>query len=100
MADKKQPVLSIENLTMDFELGKTCHAVRDTSVRIEPGEMVALVGESGCGKTMTALAAIGLQPRNAKIPQGKILFDGSELRGLTEDQWNQYRGRKIGRAHV
>lgn len=95
MADKKQPVLSIENLTMDFELGKTCHAVRDTSVRIEPGEMVALVGESGCGKTMTALAAIGLQPRNAKIPQGKILFDGSELRGLTEDQWNQYRGRNI-----
>ena len=95
MADKKQPVLSIENLTMDFELGKTCHAVRDTSVRIKPGEMVALVGESGCGKTMTALAAIGLQPRNAKIPQGKILFDGSELRGLTEDQWNQYRGRNI-----
>ena len=44
---------------------------------------------------MTALAAIGLQPRNAKIPQGKILFDGSELRGLTEDQWNQYRGRNI-----
>ena len=95
MADKKQPVLSIENLTMDFELGKTCHAVRDTSVCIEPGEMVALVGESGCGKTMTALSAIGLQPRNAKIPQGKILFDGSDLRGLNEEQWNQYRGRNI-----
>ena len=96
MADKKIPVLSIENLTVDFQLhGKTCHAVRDTSVRVEPGEMVALVGESGCGKTMTALSAIGLQPRNAKIPQGKILFDGSELRGLAEDQWNQYRGRDI-----
>ena len=94
MADKT-PVLSIESLTVDFDLGKTCHAVRDTSVRIEPGEMVALVGESGCGKTMTALAAIGLQPRNAKIPQGKILFDGSELRGLEEEQWNQYRGRNI-----
>ena len=52
MADKT-PVLSIESLTVDFDLGKTCHAVRDTSVRIEPGEMVALVGESGCGKTMT-----------------------------------------------
>ena len=77
----EKPVLSIESLTVDFDLGKTCHAVRDTSVRIEPGEMVALVGESGCGKTMTALSAIGLQPRNAKIPQGKILFDGSDLRG-------------------
>ena len=95
MADKKIPVLSIESLTVDFDLGKTCHAVRDTSVRIEPGEMVALVGESGCGKTMTALSAIGLQPRGAKIPQGKILFDGSELRGLNEEQWNQYRGRNI-----
>ena len=41
MADKKIPVLSIESLTVDFDLGKTCHAVRDTSVRIEPGEMVA-----------------------------------------------------------
>ena len=71
MAGKKKPVLSIESLTVDFDLGKTCHAVRDTSVRIEPGEMVALVGESGCGKTMTALSAIGLQPRNAKIPQGR-----------------------------
>ena len=71
MADKKQPVLSIENLTMDFELGKTCHAVRDTSVRIEPGEMVALVGESGCGKTMTALAAIGLQPGTPRSPRAR-----------------------------
>ena len=94
MADKS-PVLSIESLTVDFDLNKTCHAVRDTSVRIEPGEMVALVGESGCGKTMTALSAIGLQPQNAKIAQGKILFDGSELRGLSEEQWNQYRGRNI-----
>ena len=84
MAGKKKPVLSIESLTVDFDLGKTCHAVRDTSVRVEPGEMVALVGESGCGKTMTALSAIGLQPQNAKIPQGKILFDGSELRGLND----------------
>ena len=95
MADKKTPVLQIDSLTVDFDLGKTCHAVRDTSVRVEPGEMVALVGESGCGKTMTALSAIGLQPQNAKIPQGKILFDGSELRGLNEEQWNQYRGRNI-----
>ncbi len=96
MADKNIPVLSIENLTVDFRLhGKLCHAVRDASVRVEPGEMVALVGESGCGKTVTALSAIGLQPRNASIPQGKLLFDGSELRGLLEDQWNQYRGRDI-----
>ena len=42
MAGKKKPVLSIESLTVDFDLGKTCHAVRDTSVCIEPGEMVAL----------------------------------------------------------
>ena len=95
MADKKIPVLSIESLTVDFDLGKTCHAVRDTSVRIEPGEMVALVGESGCGKTMTALSAIGLQPRGAKIPQGKILFDGSELRG-EKHVWRHSRHHQAG----
>ena len=50
MADKKQPVLSIENLTMDFELGKTCHAVRDTSVRIKPGEMVAWWGNPAAAR--------------------------------------------------
>ena len=52
-------------------------------------------GGIGLRQNHDGLSAIGLQPRNAKIPQGKILFDGSELRGLTEDQWNQYRGRNI-----
>lgn len=95
MAADTQPVLAIDSLTVDFDLGRTCHAVRDASVRVAPGEMAALVGESGCGKTMTALAAIGLQPGAARVSQGSLRFGGSELRGISKDAWNRYRGRDI-----
>lgn len=94
--DKRSPVLSVEGLTVDFRIGsRFCHAVKDVSLRVEPGEMVALVGESGCGKTVTALTAAGLQPENARISHGKVLFRGAELLRLKEEQWNRYRGKEI-----
>ena len=85
-------ILQIENLSVRYPGAETL-ALDAVTFSVRAGEFVVICGESGCGKTMTALSAIGLQPQKAKIPQGKILFDGSELRGLNEEQWNQYRGR-------
>ena len=96
MTDKKPPVLDVENLTVEFPAGDLlCPAVKGLSLQVEPGEMVALVGESGCGKTVTALTAMGLQPENAKITSGAVRFQGTELLGLSEEQRNQYRGKQI-----
>lgn len=96
MTDRETPVLSIEDLTVGFESGsRLCCAVREVSLQVAQGEMVALVGESGCGKTVTALTAAGLQPEAAKIAHGKILFRGTDLLGFSEDQWNNCRGQDI-----
>lgn len=96
MSEKISPVLSVQELTVDFNIdGRLCHAVKNASIQVQPGEMVALVGESGCGKTVTALTAAGLQPDGAKVSGGKVIFHGAELLGLSEEQWNRYRGKEI-----
>lgn len=96
MAEKQTPVLSVNGLTVDFNIGgKPCHAVNNISLRVQPGEMVALVGESGCGKTVTALTAAGLKPETARVSHGKVLLGGTELLSLSDEQWNEYRGKEI-----
>lgn len=96
MSEKSEPVLSVRNLTVDFPRnGRMCHAVSNVSFQIRPGEMAALVGESGCGKTVTALTVMGLQPETASIPQGKLLLQGRSLRGMKESQWNELRGKEM-----
>jgi len=70
-------------------------AVRDVSFRIEPGEAVGIVGESGCGKTAIALALLGLLPRNGRIASGQILLRGTELVGATSKVLRDLRGRRI-----
>lgn len=96
MSEKSEPVLSVRNLTVDFPRnGRMCHAVSNVSFQIRPGEMAALVGESGCGKTVTALTVMGLQPEAASIPQGKLLLQGRSLRGMKESQWNELRGKEM-----
>lgn len=96
MNEKREPILSVERLTVDFPTAKGYrHAVDGLDLEIMPGEMAALVGESGCGKTVTALSVLGLQPENARIAQGKLLFRGSDLRKLSPDQWDKLRGKEI-----
>lgn len=96
MRNEQPALLSIEGLTVDFPLGgKPCHAVKDVTLQVRPGEMVALVGESGCGKTVTALTAAGLSPENAQISRGKILFRDQSLLDLSEGQWEHLRGKEI-----
>lgn len=96
MADPKEAVLSLEGLTVEFARGGASYpAVKDVTLHVAPGEMVALVGESGCGKTLTALATLGLLPPGARVSRGKILLRGTELGSLDQDQWDRYRGKDL-----
>ena len=90
MTDK--PVLSVQGLTVEFPAGP---AVQELSLNVYPGELVALVGESGCGKTQTALSILGLQSETAKVTAGSVLFQGNSLLDLTEEQKNELRGKEI-----
>ena len=69
-------------------------AVRGVGFALERGETLGIVGESGCGKTMTALALMGLLPEGARVG-GRIRFDGADLLAGTEDDWCAIRGNRI-----
>ncbi len=70
-------------------------AVRDLGFSLERGETLGLVGESGCGKSITALSLMGLLPENATV-SGSIRLDGEELVGKTDAQMNRIRGLRVG----
>ena len=91
-----QPLLEVKNLEISFFSGKeqTC-ATDGVSFTVQPGEIVCLVGESGCGKSVTALSVLGLLARQGKVTAGEILFEGRNLLTLTEKQLDQVRGRDI-----
>ncbi|HZF84518.1 MAG TPA: ABC transporter ATP-binding protein, partial [Burkholderiaceae bacterium] len=70
-------------------------AVRGISFSLERGETLGIVGESGCGKSITVMSLMGLLPSNAKVT-GSIRFDGQELVGLPDKAMCQVRGNRIG----
>jgi peptide/nickel transport system ATP-binding protein len=82
--------------TFLFTPAGTARAVDDISFRIAQGEVLGLVGESGCGKTMTALSLLRLAPPPARIVGGEILFQGRDLLALPEKQLRALRGSAIG----
>ncbi|HET8709902.1 MAG TPA: ABC transporter ATP-binding protein [Spongiibacteraceae bacterium] len=71
-------------------------AVRGVDLCLSAGETLALVGESGCGKSMTAMSIAGLLPNNATIVDGDVLFEGVRLNDCTEREWSRMRGARIG----
>ena len=74
--------------------GAALHALRGIDLRLDRGECLALIGESGSGKTLTALAVMGLLPDGARAT-GRIALDGRELLALDEDDWCDLRGRRV-----
>ena len=85
-------LLAVEGLTVAFP-GNV--AVREASFAIAPGETLALVGESGCGKSVTAFSVMRLLAPNARVVAGRILFDGIDLLAMTPAAMREIRGKQI-----
>src|ERR1700686_4161909 len=89
--------LEVRHLTVEVrrEAGWR-QATRDVSFTVESGERVALVGESGSGKSLTALSIAGLLPQGARIAEGEILLDGTNLVTASQKTLRKIRGKTIG----
>lgn len=89
-------LLEIRNLAVDIAVeGKIVHAVRDVSFCIQPGSILALAGESGSGKSITALSITRILPKSAAIINGTVYFEGRDLLALKESDLRKIRGAKI-----
>jgi peptide/nickel transport system ATP-binding protein len=90
-------LLEVEDLHVHFATGRgVVRAVEGISYAVKPGEVVALVGESGCGKSVSSLAIMRLLAKPAgRVAHGKITFDGKDLLALSEDEMREIRGRDI-----
>ena len=90
--DKKR--LQIEHLSVSFQSpAGTVEAVRDVSLTLAPGETLALVGESGCGKSALCRAVMGLLPRSARVRAERLAVDGTDILPLRERDMRPLRGR-------
>jgi peptide/nickel transport system ATP-binding protein len=90
-------VLDVQNLSIDYLADDLAlHAVEDVSFQVKQGHSLALVGESGCGKTTLMLSLLRLLPAEGRITSGKIFFSDADLLQMTEKQMNQYRWKHIG----
>lgn len=89
-------ILEIKNLNLSFlSGGKEYQALYDVNLNLEKGKMLALVGESGCGKTITAMSVLKLLAANAKINSGEIIYKGNNLLNLSERDMQKIRGKEI-----
>ena len=90
-------MLKIDDLkvALDADAGLV-RAIDGLSLAIRRGETFALVGESGCGKSMTALALMRLLPENGRVTDGRVLLDGHDVLALPESSMRAVRGGRIG----
>ena len=89
-------LLDVQNLSVIFETESgTAQAVDDLSFSIERGKVLGIVGESGCGKSVTTMSVLRLISSPGRVKSGKIIFDGQDLLSLNEKQMQQIRGNKI-----
>ena len=89
-------LLEVTDLTVAFPTDtERSHAVRGMNFHVDPGEVVALVGESGAGKSASAMAVVGLLPEYAEV-SGSVRLHGDELIGLSDQRMSRIRGKTIG----
>src|SRR5262245_42304338 len=89
------PLLSVRNLKVELPIGGNFFpAVDGVDFDLHSGEALAIVGESGCGKTLTARALINLLPEGSRV-SGSVTYRGCELLELDENHWRDLRGREI-----
>lgn len=85
-------VLTVENLSIAYQ---GVPAVMDVNFTLERGKVLTIVGESGSGKTTVIRALMGLLPIGGEVTEGKLLFNGQDLRNLSKDEWRSIRGKDM-----
>ena len=93
----QEELLCLEHLSVDYKVESGyLSAVNDVSLSIHRGEIFALVGESGCGKSTVAHNIMRLSIDHNEVVQGRVLFEGRDLLALTEAEMEKVRGKHIG----
>jgi oligopeptide transport system ATP-binding protein len=91
-----EPLLEVKNLRTEFSTREgIVHAVNGISYTVMPGEAVGLVGESGCGKSISALSVINLVPKPGRVAGGEVIFEGRDLLKLDQEEIRKVRGNDI-----
>lgn len=95
--DERDSVLKVTDLSLR-RVGSTNPAslVQSVSFDVKQGECLALIGESGCGKTLTSMAVLGLLPKAIAVAGGSVLLNGTEILGQSEREYAAIRGKSIG----
>lgn len=93
----KEPILTVNNLKTQFVLGnEVVTVVNGISFKMYPGKTLAIVGESGCGKTVTALSIMRILPKPPALPsQGEVIYQGRNLLNISEREMRKIRGARL-----
>ena len=98
-SNQNTPLLQVENLAVTFFTPRgTVHAIRDASLEVHRGEVMGVVGESGCGKSTTAFAVMGYLPGTTRV-EGRILFEGREVSQMSASELRNLRGNRIAMVY-
>ncbi|MFZ7944584.1 MULTISPECIES: ABC transporter ATP-binding protein [Bacillaceae] len=94
---KEAPLLEVKNLETAFDIdGTDYNAVDNVSFKVKPRQIVGVVGESGCGKSVMSLSIMQLLPKGiGKVKSGEIIFDGINIEKMSESQINKIRGKDV-----
>ncbi len=96
MADRDQPLLEVKNLkTYFYTEDGVVKAVDGVDFEVYPGEVLGLVGESGCGKSVTSFSIMRLISKPGKVNEGEVIFDNQDLLKLTEAEMTHVRGNRV-----
>ena len=90
-------ILEVKDLSLNFSGDPSdSRTLNSVSFNVRKGEILGLIGNSGCGKTMTSLSILGLLPKDANILSGSVVFNGNDLLKKNEKEMRKVRGKEIG----